>query len=73
MRRWVPELGAISGGDVHTPWNLSSAALSRAEVSLGETYPIPVVTAPEWSRHFNKKPVGVLEKREVETKRERRD
>ncbi|MEQ2208585.1 hypothetical protein XENOCAPTIV_007583, partial [Xenoophorus captivus] len=58
VRRWVPELGGIRGADVHTPWNLSSAALSHAGVSLGDTYPTPVVTAPEWSRHFSKKPVA---------------
>lgn len=66
MRRWVPELQGIKGGDVHTPWSLSSASLSHAGVCLGETYPTPVVTAPEWSRHVNKKPVGGLyEKGEV--------
>uniref|UniRef100_A0A1A8F894 Cryptochrome DASH n=1 Tax=Nothobranchius korthausae TaxID=1143690 RepID=A0A1A8F894_9TELE len=56
VRQWVPELNAVRGADVHTPWNLSSAALSNAHVSLSETYPTPIVIAPEWSRHFNKKP-----------------
>lgn len=59
VRRWVPELQAIKGADVHTPWALSSAALSHADVSLGETYPTPIVVAPEWSRHVGKKPVCV--------------
>ncbi|GLD54707.1 cryptochrome DASH-like protein [Lates japonicus] len=58
VRQWVPELKEIRGSDVHTPWTLSSAALSHAHVSLGETYPSPVVIAPEWSRHVNKKPSG---------------
>lgn len=62
VRRWVPELSSIGGADVHTPWTLSSAALSHAHVALGETYPTPVVVASEWSRHFNKKPVSVSEK-----------
>lgn len=62
MRQWVPELEAIKGADVHTPWNLSSAALSNAHVSLGESYPSPIVIAPEWSRHFNKKTVGFFRK-----------
>ncbi|XP_075994213.1 cryptochrome DASH [Genypterus blacodes] len=56
VRRWVPELQGIKGGDVHAPWTLSSASLSHAHVSLGESYPAPIVTAPEWSRHLNKKP-----------------
>lgn len=63
VRLWVPELQRITGADVHTPWTLSSAALSHADVSLGETYPTPIIVAPEWSRHFNKKPVGASEKR----------
>ncbi|KAF7669269.1 hypothetical protein LDENG_00203350 [Lucifuga dentata] len=56
VRKWLPELQGIVGADVHMPWTLSSAALSHAHVSLGESYPTPIVTAPEWSRHFNKKP-----------------
>lgn len=64
MRQWVPELHGIRGADVHTPWTLSTAALSHAQVSLGETYPTPIIIAPEWSRHANKKPVGG-KKREV--------
>lgn len=62
VRQWVPELQGIKGADVHTPWILSSAALSHAAVSLSKTYPTPIVIAAEWSRHVNKKPVGVWEK-----------
>ncbi|NXF51252.1 CRYD protein, partial [Oceanites oceanicus] len=58
VRLWVPELQSIKGADVHTPWALNSAALSQAGVTLGETYPQPVVTAPEWSRHINQRPQG---------------
>ncbi|NXK88448.1 CRYD protein, partial [Formicarius rufipectus] len=52
VRLWVPELQGIKGADIHSPWALSSAALSQAGVTLGGTYPWPVVTAPEWSRHI---------------------
>lgn len=55
---WVPELRGIKGGDVHTPWTLSNASLSHAQVSLNETYPSPIVIAPEWSRHVNNKSSG---------------
>uniref|UniRef100_A0A3Q3WT40 Cryptochrome DASH n=1 Tax=Mola mola TaxID=94237 RepID=A0A3Q3WT40_MOLML len=55
IRQWVPELQGIKGADVHTPWTLSTAALSHAQVALGQTYPTPIVMAPEWSRHVNKK------------------
>ncbi|KAM8967610.1 cryptochrome DASH-like [Pelodytes ibericus] len=58
IRLWVPELEKIQGGGVHTPWALSNSALAHAEVVLGETYPLPVVMAPEWSRHINQKAVG---------------
>ncbi|PKU33226.1 cryptochrome dash-like [Limosa lapponica baueri] len=57
VRLWVPELQGIKGADIHTPWALNGAALSQAGVTLGETYPQPVVTAPEWSRHINQRPV----------------
>ncbi|NWW91242.1 CRYD protein, partial [Rhynochetos jubatus] len=58
VRLWVPELQGIRGADVHTPWALSSAAVSQAGVTLGETYPHPAVTAPEWSRHSSQRPQG---------------
>ncbi|XP_056220935.1 cryptochrome DASH-like isoform X2 [Seriola aureovittata] len=67
VRQWVPELQGIRGADVHTPWTLSTAALSHAHVSLGETYPTPIVMAPEWNRHVNKKSSG-KKKEEVERK-----
>ncbi|XP_053372964.1 cryptochrome DASH-like [Mercenaria mercenaria] len=54
VRLWVPELKNVSGGNVHTVWTMSNNALSRADVSLGETYPNPVTIAPEWSRHYGK-------------------
>lgn len=59
IRLWVPELQQIKGGAVHTPWALSSSALSHANVTLGKTYPLPIVMAPEWSRHINQRPVSV--------------
>ncbi|XP_040208720.1 cryptochrome DASH [Rana temporaria] len=58
IRLWVPELQQIKGGAVHTPWALSSSALSHANVTLGKTYPLPIVMAPEWSRHINQRPAS---------------
>lgn len=54
MRLWVPELKEVKGGSVHTVWTMSNNALAKAGVSLGETYPNPVVIAPEWGRHYGK-------------------
>ncbi|XP_029978740.1 cryptochrome DASH [Sphaeramia orbicularis] len=58
VRQWVPELRGLKGSDVHTPWTLSTAALSHAHVTLGDTYPTPIIIAPEWSRHINSKAGG---------------
>jgi len=58
VRLWVPELQKLRGGDVHVPWTLGRNALDRAEVSLGETYPNPIIVAPEWSKHTHKKSGG---------------
>ncbi|XP_051543717.1 cryptochrome DASH [Myxocyprinus asiaticus] len=58
IRQWVPELQGIKGGDVHMPWALSNAALSHAQVPLNVSYPSPIIIAPEWSRHINKKSSG---------------
>ncbi|XP_039609456.1 cryptochrome DASH [Polypterus senegalus] len=58
VRLWVPELKEIKGGDIHTPWALSSASLSHFNVHLNETYPSPIIVQPEWSRHANQKPAN---------------
>ncbi|XP_071079721.1 cryptochrome DASH-like [Haliotis cracherodii] len=54
VRLWVPELLKVMGGEVHTVWALSNTVLSHAEVALGETYPKPLLVAPEWGRHSAK-------------------
>jgi deoxyribodipyrimidine photo-lyase len=43
VRRWVPELAALSDRDLHEPWKADPAALTRAGVELGLTYPTPIV------------------------------
>jgi len=51
VRLWVPELGGVAGGKVHTPWLLTTSQLAKAGVELGLTYPRPLLLPPEWSRH----------------------
>jgi deoxyribodipyrimidine photo-lyase len=43
VRRWVPELAGLGDKDIHQPWNADPAALRRAGVDLGSTYPCPIV------------------------------
>jgi len=43
VRRWVPELAHLDAPAIHSPWKVSREALTRAGVTLGETYPRPIV------------------------------
>jgi deoxyribodipyrimidine photo-lyase len=51
IRRWVPELAALSDADLHTPWLASPWVLEEAGVVLGQTYPWPLVELTEAARH----------------------
>ncbi len=42
-RLWLPELGGLPGGEVHTPWELATETLRQAGVTLGTDYPHPMV------------------------------
>jgi deoxyribodipyrimidine photo-lyase len=43
VRQWVPELARLEAAAIHSPWNASNDALSKAGVVLGKTYPKPIV------------------------------
>jgi deoxyribodipyrimidine photo-lyase len=43
VRRWVPELAAVPNRWLHAPWEAPEGVLAEAGVTLGETYPRPVV------------------------------
>jgi deoxyribodipyrimidine photo-lyase len=43
IRRWVPELAALDGKAIHAPWEVGPLELAAAGVTLGDTYPEPIV------------------------------
>ena len=47
VRQFVPELARLDPAHIHTPWEAPSEALSRAGVTLGKTYPSPIIDLAE--------------------------
>ena len=43
IRRWLPELAALPDAVLHKPWEASEDVLGKAGVTLGESYPRPIV------------------------------
>jgi deoxyribodipyrimidine photo-lyase len=43
VRRWVPELAGLPNRVLHKPWEAAASVLDTAGVTLGKTYPWPVV------------------------------
>jgi deoxyribodipyrimidine photo-lyase len=43
LRRWIPELAALPDKWIHCPWMAPGPVLDAAGVTLGATYPAPIV------------------------------
>ena len=43
LRRWVPEIAALDDQAIHAPWEVGPLELAAAGVTLGDTYPAPIV------------------------------
>ena len=43
LRRWLPELAGLNDRDIHAPWQARPLDLAAAGVTLGTTYPPPIV------------------------------
>jgi deoxyribodipyrimidine photo-lyase len=47
VRRWVPELAGLADRFIHKPWMAPDDALAAAGVTLGGTYPLPMIDHAE--------------------------
>ncbi len=47
LRTWIPQLRALAAPAIHEPWNAAPGVLEEAGVTLGESYPRPIVVHAE--------------------------
>ncbi len=47
VRRYIPELGHLPDKFIHTPWEADADTLAVARITLGKTYPRPIIGLAE--------------------------
>ena len=52
VRLWIPELQAITGFDIHQPWELSTAELRNLKIQLGHSYPHALEKIPALEKAY---------------------
>ncbi len=43
LRRWIPELSLLPNKFIHEPWTAPDSLLSELDITLGQSYPKPVI------------------------------
>ena len=43
IRKWIPELAALSNKYIHQPWEVCEEELNSSGIELGTTYPKPII------------------------------